>query len=68
MEKEVIGKIENRIVFGNIEIPIYEESQPSPESTFWKYLDCSNWIPGEIEVEEEIFKDYKWWIGKGIKK
>ncbi|MHA2288661.1 MAG: hypothetical protein ACXABG_07730 [Promethearchaeota archaeon] len=49
----------SRIVFGNITIPINEESQPSPESTFWKYLDCSNWIPGEIEIEEEIFNDYK---------
>ncbi|GAG76513.1 unnamed protein product, partial [marine sediment metagenome] len=56
------------ISFDNIVNPINKESQYTPESTFWKYLDYSNWIPGEIEVEEEIFKDYTWWIGKSIKK
>jgi len=68
MEKEILDKIESRISFDNIVNPINEESQHTPESSFWKYLDYSNWIPGEIEVEEEIFKDYSWWIGKSIKK
>ena len=68
MEKEVLDKMESRISFDNIINPINEENQHTPESTFWKYLDYSNWIPGEIEAEEEIFKDYSWWIGKSIKK
>ena len=68
MEKEVLDKIESQIALESIIIFKKEEKTPKPESTFWKYLDCSNWIPGEIEVEEEIFKDFKWWIGKNIKK
>jgi hypothetical protein len=47
---------------------IKEENKHTNESTFWKYLDHSNWIPGEIEVEEEINKDYDWWKRKSIKK
>ena len=62
MEKEILEKIEYRIDLESNAIPVKKES------SFWKYLDYSNWIPGEIEIEEEIFKDYSWWIGKSIKK
>jgi hypothetical protein len=58
MEKEVLDKIESQIALESIIIFKKEEKTPKPESTFWKYLDCSNWISGEIEIEEEINKDY----------
>jgi hypothetical protein len=58
MEKEVLDKIESQIALESKIILIKEEKKHKTESTFWKYLDCSNWIPGEIEIEEEINKDY----------
>ncbi len=58
MEKEVLDKLESQIALENNSISIKEENKHSDESTFWKYLDYSNWIPGEIEIEEEITKDY----------
>ncbi|NVM16366.1 MAG: hypothetical protein HWN80_01520 [Candidatus Lokiarchaeota archaeon] len=68
MEKEVLEKIESQIALESDMIPIKGESTHGNESNFWKYLDYSNWIPGEIEVEEEITKDYDWWERKSIKK
>ena len=58
MEKEVLDKIESQIALESIIIFKKEEKTPKPESAFWKYLDYSNWIPGEIEIQEEINKDY----------
>jgi len=60
MEKEVLDKIESQIALESNIIPIKEENKHFSESAFWKYLDYSNWIPGEIEIEEEINKDYIW--------
>ncbi len=60
MEKEVLDEIESQIALESNIIPIREEKIHKTESNFWKYLDCSNWIPGEIEIEEEINKDYNW--------
>jgi hypothetical protein len=68
MEKEVLDKIESQIALESNIIPIKEEKKHKTESTYWKYLDCSNWIPGEIEAEEEINKDNDWWKRKSIKK
>ncbi len=68
MEKEVLDKIESQIALESIIIPTKGKNKHTTESTFWKYLDYSNWIPGEIEVEEEINKDNDWWKGKSIKK
>ena len=68
MEKRVLDKIESQIVLESNIIPIKEEDTYISESTFWKYLDYSKWIPGEIEVEEEINKDNDWWKRKSIKK
>ena len=68
MEKRVLEKIESQIIIESIIIPIKEENTYVNENTFWKYLDCSNWVPGEIEVEEEINKDFDWWERKSIKK
>jgi len=68
MEKRVLEKIESQIIIESNIIPIKEENTYVNENTFWKYLDCSNWVPGEIEVEEEINKDYDWWERKSIKK
>ncbi len=58
MEKEVLDEIESQIALESNIIPIKEEKTYDIESTFWKYLDYTNWIPGEIEIEEEINKDY----------
>ena len=58
MEKEVLDKIESQIALESIIIFKKEEKTPKSESAFWKYLDYSNWIPGEIEIQEEINKDY----------
>ncbi len=58
MEKEVIDNVESQIALESIIIFKKEEKTPKPESAFWKYLDYSNWISGEIEIEEEINKDY----------
>ena len=60
MEKEVLDKIENQIALESNMIPIKGENKHTDESTFWKYLDYSNWIPGEIEIEEEINKEFYW--------
>ncbi|MBY8980322.1 MAG: hypothetical protein KGD72_08020 [Candidatus Lokiarchaeota archaeon] len=68
MEKRVLDKIESQIIIESNIIPITEENTYTSESIFWKYLDYSNWIPGEIEVEEEINKDDNWWERKSIKK
>jgi len=68
MEKRVLYKIESQIALESIIIPIVEEKKHKTECTFWKYLDCSNWIPGEIEIEDEINKDYNWSKRKFIKK
>ena len=68
MEKEVLDKTETQIALESNLIPIKEEPKHNYESISWKYLDYSNWIPGEIEVEEEIYKDFKWCKGKSIKK
>ncbi len=68
MEKEVLDKIESQIALESNSIPIKEEKTYKTESIFWKYIDCSNWIPGEIEIEEEINKDYNWSKRKFIKK
>ena len=62
MEKEILEKIEYRIDLESNAIPVKEES------SFWKYLDYSNWIPGEIEAEEEITKDFDLWNTKINKK
>jgi hypothetical protein len=58
MEKEVLDKIETQITLESNKIPIKEENKYSLENSFWKYLDYSNWIPGEIEIEEEIVRDF----------
>jgi len=58
MEKEVFGKIESQISLESNTIPMKEETKFNNECSFWKYLDCTNMIPGEIEVEEEIYKDF----------
>jgi hypothetical protein len=68
MEKRVLDKIESQIALESNIIPIKGKNKHTNESTFWKYLDCSNWVPGEIEVEEEINKDNDWWERKSIKK
>jgi len=68
MEKEVLDQIESQIALGSKDIPLKEEKTRNTESTFWKYLDCSNLIPGEIEVEEEINKDNNWWEKKSNRK
>ena len=68
MEKEVLDKIETQLAIESSSIPNKEENKYSDESTYWKYLDYSNWIPGEIEVEEEIYNDFNWWKSKSIKK
>ena len=68
MEKEVLDKIESQIALESIIIPTKGKNKHTTESTFWKYLDYSNWIPGEIEVEEEINKVNDWWKRKSIKK
>ena len=68
MEKRVLDKIESQIALESNIIPIKEKSTHKTESTFWKYLDCSNLIPGEIEVEEEINKDNNWWEKQSIRK
>ena len=60
MEKEVLDKIESQIVLESNIIPIKGENKHTNESTFWKYLYYSNWIPGEIEIEEEINKKFYW--------
>lgn len=56
MEKELVDKIQNQIALESDTNLIKEEIKQSNERTFWKYLDYSNWIPGEIEAEEEIKK------------
>ena len=58
MEKQGLSKMESQIALESSTIPPKEEKSPKPESAFWKYLDCSNRIPGEIDIEEEINKDY----------
>ena len=68
MEKQDLSKIESQISIESNIIFIKEEKIFAPESTLWKFLDYSNWIPGEIEIEEEINKDNDWWEGKSIKK
>ena len=68
MEKRVLDKIESQIIIESNIIPIKGENTYASESTFWKYLDYSNWIPGEIEVEEEIIKVNDWWKRTSIKK
>jgi hypothetical protein len=68
MEKRVLDKIQSQIAIENNTVPIKDERTHTNESTFWKYMDYSNWIPGEIEIEEEINKDYDWWKRKSIKK
>jgi len=68
MEKRVLDKIESQIALESNITPTKEEITYFSESIFWKYLDYSNWIPGEIEVEEEINKDNDWWKRKSIKK
>ena len=68
MEKRVLDKIESQIALKSIIIPTKGKNKHTTESTFWKYLDYSNWIPGEIEVEEEINKVNDWWKRKSIKK
>jgi len=54
----VLDKIQSQIALESNTIPIKEEKTHPNENNFWKYLDYSNWIPGEIEIEEEINKDY----------
>ncbi len=68
MEKEVLDKIETQIALESSSIPIKEENKQSEENTFWKYLDYSNWIPGEIEVEDEIYRDFDWMRSDSVKK
>jgi hypothetical protein len=58
MEKEVSKKIKFQIALESNIIPIKREKKHKNESTFWKHLDYTNWIPGEIEIEDEINKDY----------
>jgi len=58
MEKELFDKIQNQIALESDTNLFREEMKHSEERTFWKYLDYSNWIPGEIEAEEEIKKDF----------
>ncbi len=60
MEKEVLDKVESQIALESNMIPIKGENKHTDESTFWKYLDYTNWIPGEIEIEEEINKEFYW--------
>ncbi|MFX0074620.1 MAG: hypothetical protein ACFE96_04215 [Candidatus Hermodarchaeota archaeon] len=54
----LIDKKESQIDLGGNKILIKEEKNHKGESTFWKYLDYSNWIPAEIEIEDELKKDY----------
>jgi len=68
MEKEVLDKIETQIALESSSIPIKEENKQSEENIFWKYLDYSNWIPGEIEVEDEIYRDFDWMRSDSVKK
>jgi len=58
MEKEVLDEIESQIALENSVIQIKGENKHPNKNIFWKYLDYSNWVPGEIEIEEEIKKDY----------
>ena len=67
MEKEMIGKLESQIALETNMIPVKKETKHPDESSFWKYLDYTNWIPGEIEVEEEITKDFDWYNRKSNK-
>ena len=60
MEKEVLDKIESQIALESNMIQTKKENKHINENTFWRYLDYSKWIPGEIEIEEEINKDYYW--------
>lgn len=67
MEKDILGKLDSKITLESNIIPIKEETKQSEESSLWKYLDYTNWIPGEIEAEEEITKDFDWYNRKPIK-
>jgi len=68
MEKRVLGEIQSQIALESNTIPIKEEKTHPNENNFWKYLDYSNWVPGEIEIEEEINKDSDWYKRISIKK
>ncbi|MFX0009451.1 MAG: hypothetical protein ACFE9R_03980 [Candidatus Hermodarchaeota archaeon] len=59
MEKEVIKKIENQFPLGSNKDLIKTKKSRKNESNFWKYLDYTTWTPGEIEIENEIKRDYK---------
>jgi hypothetical protein len=54
----IIEKTENQTALEGNKIPIKENKKHKSESTFWKYLDYSNWIPAEIEIEDDLKKDY----------
>jgi hypothetical protein len=58
MEKEDIKKIEYLFPLEKNIAPIKKAKNCINESNFWLYLDYTKWIPGEIEIEEEIKKDY----------
>lgn len=59
MEKEVIKRIDNQFPLGNNKVLIKTNKSRKSESNFWKYLDYTTWTPGEIEIENEINRDYK---------
>ena len=59
MEKEVIKRIDNQFPLGNNKDLIKTKMSRKNESNFWKYLDYTTWPPGEIEIENEINRDYK---------
>lgn len=59
MEKEINNKIGSQIALESNKIRIKIEKTHKNESNYWKYLDHTTWIPGEIEIEDEIKKDYK---------
>ncbi|MFW9821139.1 MAG: hypothetical protein ACFFE5_16160 [Candidatus Thorarchaeota archaeon] len=67
MEKKMLSKLDSQIVLERKSIPTKKQTKQTDESSLWKYLDYTRWIPGEIEVEEEIAKDFNWLNGKPIK-
>jgi hypothetical protein len=58
MEKEILDKLGTQITLDSIMTSKKNQTKHFNESSIWKYLDYTNWIPGEIEVEEEIVKDF----------
>jgi Icc-related predicted phosphoesterase len=58
MEKEILDKLGSEIILESFVTSKKNQTKHFNESSIWKYLDYTHWIPGEIEVEEEINKDF----------